>query len=70
MENHIFTLITKSFGLLKILNLLLNKMAKLISTFGFSTIYIKLIHKDLVQVLLGLTDFGFNGDSKKNQVFH
>ena len=45
-------------------------MAKLISTFDFSIIYIKLIHKDLVQVLLDLTDFGFNGDSKKNQVLH
>ena len=45
-------------------------MAKLISTFDFSIIYIKLIHKDLVQVLLDLNDFGFNGDSKKNQVLH
>ena len=45
-------------------------MAKLISTFDFSIIYIKLIHKDLVQVLLDLNDFGFNGYSKKNQVLH
>ena len=39
--------------------------AKLISTFGFSTLQKNIPHKDLLKVLFDLTDFGFNGRPKK-----
>ena len=73
MKSHIFTLITKSFGKLKILNLLLKGWIKintkdsaiLISTFDLSILYTKLPNKGLLKVLFDLIDFGFDRGSKK-----
>ena len=39
--------------------------AKRVSTFDFCTLYTKLPHKDLIKVIFGLIDFGFNRGSKK-----
>ena len=41
----------------------------LISTFDFSTIYIKLPQKNLLMVLFHLIDFGFNRGSKRKDRF-
>ena len=43
--------------------------AKPISTFDFSTLYTKSPHKDLIKVRFHLTDFGFDGRSKKKFIF-
>ena len=40
------------------------KAAKKISTFDFSTLYAKLPHKDLIEVLQDLVEFFFNGGRK------
>ena len=39
--------------------------AKIISTFGFSTLYTKLPHENLINVLKKIIDFAFNGGRKK-----
>ena len=42
------------------------KKAKTISTFDFSTLYTKLPHKDLVNVLTTTVEFAFNGGKNKS----
>ena len=63
-----FWVIENSFSVLQKLDIINSKKkAREISTFDFSTLYTKLPHDDLIQVLHDMVDFAFNGGKFKKK---